>query len=205
MERQAERMDVKLRGPIITRIFTENLTGSALVEKRSFEVADVQIVRRAMLLVAPFAHPRVFPSFWEHTVYSSILARYIAESIGSDELKPYEAECLQLVGDYGSIIIPHRYFRKNIVNELVDKRIGIRPEFRKKQPPIPEILGRRKPIRSISDLTLPQVILDLADNLGKLNPDATPFSLLQMKRYDETQAKRYTGGVFALKDLGLRR
>lgn len=202
--RQSERADFKVRGLLIEEILTANLSHTALVEGRAFTKKDVHQLRTALLKTAPFAHPRVFPSYWEHVVYSSILARYIAERVGSDELRPYEAECLQLIGDNGSIIIPHRYFRKNVVNELIDNRIGIRPELRKKQPPIPAILGRRKPVQDISDLTLPQVILDLADNLGKLNPDGTPFSLQQMRRYDESQARRYAGGVFASERFGLR-
>ena len=202
--RQNERADFKVRGPLIGGILAANLSHTSLVEEKPFAKEDIHKSRSALLQAAPFAHPKVFPSYWEHVVYSSILARYIAESVGSDELKPLEAECLQLMGDDGSIIIPHRYFRKNVVSELVDKRISIRPDPRKKQPPIPEILGRRKPVQDVSNLTLPQVILDLADNLGKLNDDGTPFSIQQMKRYDESQAKRYIGGVFASERFGLR-
>lgn len=199
-----ERRDVKRRGPIVTQLLVDNLADSALIKDRPFTQEDVRIARRTMLIIAPFAHPRVFPSYWEHIVYSSILARHIAERVGFEGLTPYEAETLQFIGDYGSIVIPMRYYRKNIVNELMDKNIGIRGALVTKQPPIPEILGRRKEVQTIEDMTLPQIVLDLADNLGKLNPDGTSFSLSQMKRYDESQARRYTGGVFASERFGLK-
>lgn len=197
-----ERRDVKRRGPIVTQLFVDNLADSALIKDRPFTQEDVRTARRTMLIIAPFAHPRVFPNYWEHIVYSSILARHIAEGVGFEGLTPYEAETLQFIGDDGSIVIPHRYYRKNIVNELMDKKIGIRRALVTKQPPIPEILGRRKKVQTIEDMTLPQIILDLADNLGKLNPDGTSFSLSQMKRYDESQARRYTG-VFPSERFGL--
>ncbi len=201
---QIERTDVKIRGPIIVSVLRENLVGSAFVVEKPFTQDDVQIARRAIILTAPYAHTKVFPSYWEHIVYSSILARHITIKVNSKELEPYEAEALQLMGDDGSIAVPHRYYRKNVVNQLFDNNIGIIPDLVAKQPPIPQILGRGKAVNNIEDLTLPQIILDLADNLGKLNPDGTPFSILQMKRYDETQARRYEGGVFASERFGLR-
>lgn len=201
---QAERADVKLRGPVITKVLRDDLAATALVQERSFSSADVGLVRQAMLQAAPFAHPKVFPSYWEHILYSSITARYIAGRIRSDQLQPYEAEILQLLEDVGSLIEPHHYFRKNVINSLLYKNIGIRPDLTAKHPPIPEILGRGQAVNTIDALTLPQIILDLVDNIGKLNADGTPFSISQMRKYDETQPGRYTGGIFASERFGRR-
>lgn len=201
---QTERADFKIRGPLIVNTLRDKLAGSALVEEIPFRDKDVQMAREAMLLAAPYAHPKVFPSYWEHIVYSSILARHIAQEIGSEELLPFEAEVLSFMGDDGSLAVPHIYYRKNVVSLLFDKNIGVRPELIAKQPPIPEILGRKTAIQSIDDLSLPQIILDLADNLGKLNSDGTPFSISQMQRYDEKQSKRYTGVIFSSEKFGRR-
>ncbi|MBI2196477.1 hypothetical protein HYU45_02575 [Candidatus Daviesbacteria bacterium] len=201
---QTERADVKIRGPVITEILKDSLAATALVQDKPFTDEDVVKTRLAILLVAPYAHLRVFPSYWEHIVYSSIIARHIAQNVGSDQLYPYEAEVLQFFDDVGSLVIPHRYFRKNVVNRLFDRNIGVRQNLEAKHPPIPQILGRGKVVISINDLTLPQIILDLADNLGKLNPDGAPFSIAQKKRYNETQLRRYAGGIFASERFGLR-
>ncbi len=201
---EIERNDVKTRGPIIVEILRDNLANTALVQERPFQQSDIVETRQALLLAAPYVHPKVFPDYWDHIVYSSILARHIARKVGSNTLSPYEAESLQLIDDIGSLVVPHRYFRKNVAGRLVSRNIGVRQSLAAKHPPIPEILGRGQAVMTIDNLTLPQAILDLSDNMGKLNPDGTPLSITQIQGLYESQASRYTGGVFASERFGLR-
>lgn len=207
---QSERADFKLREPIIEEKLKDFFLQTALVEKRPFTQTDIETLHQAYLDVAPFAYNKLYPNFWEHCLYSSILARKIAEKVGSDELEPLEAEALAFIGDDGSIAVPHRYARKNIINDILDKDIGIRRELLAKQPPVLKIIGLRvfkinnQEAESIDDFTLPQIILDVADNLGKINQDGNPRTVDQANEYAKNQPQTYAGGIFPSEKAGLR-
>ncbi len=207
---QSEKADFRLRGPIIEGKLKSRFSETALVEARPFTETDIEILHEAYLEVAPYAYNKLYPNYWEHCLYSSILARKIAESVGSDQLKPLEAEALAFIGDDGSIAVPHRYARKNIINDMFDKYIGIRTELTVKLPPVLKILGLKvfeinnETAHSIDDFTLPQIILDMPDNLGKINPDGNPRTIQQAIEYARNQPQTYAGGVFASERAGLR-
>jgi len=207
---QKERSDYRLRGPIIESKLKESLSATALVENRPFTEVDIETIRDSYLEVAPFAYNRVYPSYWEHCLYSSLFARKIAEQVKSDQLDPLEAEALAFIGDDGSIAVPHRYARKNIVNDIFDKEIGIKEELLEKQPPVLGILGLRvvginkQEVHSLDDLSLPQIIMDVADNLGKINADGKPKTIQEAIEYARNQPQTYNGGVFPSERAGLR-
>lgn len=207
---QSERSDYKLRGPIIEVKLKEFFSTTALVEKRPFTEDDIKTIRNSYLEVAPFAYNRVYPNYWEHCLYSSIFARKIAEQVNSDQLGSLEAEALAFIGDDGSIAVPHRYARKNIVNDIFDKHIGIRKDLLEKQPPVLGILGLRvvgfnkQEVHSLDDLALPQIIMDVADNLGKINADGKPKTVQEAIEYARAQPQTYKGGVFPSERAGLR-
>lgn len=207
---QSERADFKLRAPIIRGILQNHFSQTALVEEREFAHEDIQIIRQAYIAAAPFAFNKLFPNYWEHCLYSSILARHIAAIVGSDELKPLEAEVLAFIGDDGSIAVPHRYARKNISENIFDRDIGIRIDLLAKQPPVLKIIGLRvfhinnQTAHSVNDLTLPQVILDTADNLGKINPSGTPRTVQETIEANMRQPLAYAGGIFPSERAGLR-
>lgn len=202
--RQAERADVKIRGPIIVGILRDGLKDTAFVSDKAFTQEDTSKARLAFLMAAPFAHPKVFPNFWEHCLYNSILARHIAGKVETDQLPPMEAEALAFIHDAGSLAVPHRYYRKDKVGELFDKNIGVRADLLKKQPNLSEILGKGKARKDLSDMTLPQIILEVADNVGKINDDGTARTLEQTISYNQSQPQRYGGGVFPSERFGLR-
>ena len=207
---QSERADYKLRAPIIEGKLKESFSNTALVENRSFNEVDIETLRKSFLEVAPFAYNMVYPNYWEHCLYSSIFARKIAEKVKSDQLDPLEAEALAFIGDDGSIAVPHRYARKNIVNDIFDKDIGIREELLEKQPPVLGILGLRvvginkQEVHSLNNLSLPQIIMDVADNLGKINADGKPKTVGEAIEYARNQPQTYSGGIFPSERAGIR-
>lgn len=207
---QTERADFKLRAPIIEGVLKSFFSKTALVEEKPFTETDIEILHEAYLEVAPYAYNRLYPSYWEYCLYSSILARKIAEKVGSDELEPLEAEALAFIGDDGSIAVPHRYARKNIVNDIFDRQLGIRKALLAKQPPVLKIIGVRafkinnQEAYSLDDFTLPQIILDVSDNLGKINADGNPYTVQQAIEYAKRQPQTYAGGVFPSERAGLK-
>lgn len=206
---QSERDDYKRRGPIVEGKLKESFSVTALVEDRPFTEADIEALRTAYLEVAPFAYNKVYPSYWEHCLYSSMLARRLTEQVKQIQLEPLEAEALAFIGDDGSIVVPHRYARKNIVSDIFDKDIGIRKDLLRKQPPVLGILGikvvgfNKQEVHSLDDLSLPQIMMDVADNLGKINVDGRPRMTREAIEYSRNQLRIYDGGVFPSERRGL--
>lgn len=201
---QAERADFKLRGPIITGILRNKLANTAYTKNESFSGDDLEKAKEAFIEAARFVSNKVYPDFWEHCLYSSIMARVITEIIKSEDLTPEEAEAVAFMGDSGSLAIPHAYYRKNVVNGLFDGNIGIRAELLSKQPPIARILGRGEAIHSISDMNLPQIVLDVADNLGKIESDGQPRTIEQAISYARRQPQTYQEAIFPSTKWGLK-
>lgn len=203
-QRYKETQDFLIREPLIRDVFKSCLERSALVCEKNWGRDEVDALKVGYIETAPYAHPKVFPNLWDHLDLAEIFAGKLAEKVNSHELEPYEAQALGVLHDLEVLAVPHRYLRKTLVGEILLKEVGIRKELLDKLPPIPRIIGIRNPIRSIGDLSLPQIVLDCADNLSKLNPNGTLKTTEEIMQYGSAQPGRYKNTLFASEREGIR-
>lgn len=201
-----EGMDSRRRRYAINTIIGAGLDGSPFMEEKEFSEEDVVRTRTSIMDCAKFAHPKVFPGFWEHLCLVSIYARRIASKAEIEDLDPIEAECLGLKHDLGKLVAPDRYYRADLLHGLMDREIGVRTQLSAKLPPIGRIIGRkpaRTAIKGIEDMSFAQRVMDVADNLGKRNADGTLFSPEQMVTYVTCQPDRYKRATWPSVRFGL--
>lgn len=201
--RQAERQDVKIRGHLIFHIAQAYLPETPLVQEREWEEKDIATIKKFLVDAAPYAHPKVYPNYWEHLSLSGIYGRIFSAQIPDADISPVEAEAIGLLHDLGRLIVPHRYYRNDIVENLIFKDLGIRNEFLSKTPPMARILGRASLVKGIGDLSGAQRIIDVADNLGKRKPDGSFFGIEDITPYASGQSERYKDVVFPSERWGI--
>ena len=201
--RQEERRDIKIRGPIIERLAKTYLSETPLVQERPWEENDIEKIKQFFLETAPYSHPRVFPSYWDHIVLTGLYARNLAREMKIPGYDPLQAQALGLIHDIGRLLVPHRYYRNDIAAELLLKAVGIRPELAAQEYPAARILGRGDNARSIEDITGPQRIIDIADNLGRTNHLGKLFTLDDLDTYVSQQPERYKDTVFPSETWGI--
>lgn len=189
--RTMEGPDAQRRYELISQTVKERLKKTALLKEKPFSRGDIEGIKETLIAVAPFSQPRVFPNYWDHLLLASIYAHKLAEKTGLKDIQPLEAQALGFLHDLGRLVIPHRYLRTNLVENRLAQRIGIRKSLWEKQSPVPQIIGRGRAIKDLEDLTPPQRLMDVADNLSKMNPDGTLFDIEEMKAYDTSQPRRY--------------
>lgn len=202
--RSSEHKDQRTRQPIFAE-FRPMFVGSAFVENKEWGPREVDVARAFLLEGAKYAHPFVDGHYPEHLVIAGIYARKLAEQVGSPELDKYEAEAMGgYMHDCGRLIVPHRYLRTNLIEQILFNDLGVRMDAIKKLPSVPAILGivTEPNIRSMNDVKIAPRILDVADNLGKRNPDGSFFTIEQMRVYVHDSTKRYTGMVWASEVMG---
>lgn len=203
--RQEERRDVKRRGPIITSLAIKHFKDTALVdEKKPIEDNTIATIRNFYLEAAPFAHPKVFPDLWDHLLLASLYGKHLARITNDPNLTPHEAEAIGLLQDIGSLIVPHRYYRKEVVNQLLEKNIGLRPSLREKFSPVAQILGRLRFVHTPDDIKLPQVVNDVTDNLSKIGADGRILTIKQTMQRNRKQPQRYDHAIFPTERWGLK-
>lgn len=166
-QRLAERQDLRKRYLPILDIARARFKDTAVVREQEWSQTDVDAARQFLLAAAPFTHPKVFPDLWDHLLISSLYARFLAQDIEESQINPCEAEVMGLIHDDGRLVVPNHYLRNDIVLELGEDYVGVRSEFKAKFFPMEKILGRRKPVNGVQDMTLPQMVIDVADNIGK--------------------------------------
>lgn len=205
-ERNAGRLDTKRRMEVLLPAFCEHLKDTAVIKEKNWSKDDVDKTRELLVDVAPFAHPKVNPSYWEHLLIASIYGRKVAERVGSPKLNPYEAEVMLLLHDFGRLVSPHRYLRNDIIANIIFRQAAMRQYLQEKFYPIFGILGLKRfgesPITDIKDMTLAQRIVDVVDNIGKKGPDGILFTPDTLKEYSRGHASRYTGGVWTSERRG---
>lgn len=168
------------------------LEDSALVGTREFSGRDVDLVRGLILQAAPFFHPKVNAHFPEHLLSAAIYSRMLASQVRDSGLNLYEAETIGgYFHDGGRIEVPHRRVRPDLVGIVLLSGWGIIPQYTDKSPSIPQILGIVPGVSGLPDMSVPQRIYDVADNLGKRNPDGSFFTVKQMEGYVNTLSQRY--------------
>lgn len=205
---ELERRDTHLRRDLIVGVAREYFSGTALVEDKPWTSEDVHQVKEFLRIAAPFAHPRIFPSYWEHLIIASLYARKIAEKVSGLNLDQNEAEALQLLHDVGRLAIAHRYLRNDVVEQSIFTRAGVRKKLLEKLPSIPSIIGVKVPFVSskvyhdLEDVSLAQRVFDVADNIGKRSSGGELFDIQTMLAYDTAQPARYTGETWPTERAG---
>lgn len=192
-EGQLEQKSFNLIEPILIRFISKTGLYSETADKRGnqWENSDVTQIKDFLIAAAPYAHPKLRFTYFDHILLASIYAKKLTEIIKPEGMDPAEAQVLNLLHDLGRLIAPHEYFRNDLLERLMIKRSDTKSAAFAKLPPLGRILGINKPeIKSTDDLTLPQIILHVSDNLGKfnkkgkLNTKKDVLKLNSLKAYD---------------------
>lgn len=198
-----EGLDSLKRYFILLQAGEHYLRNTAFVKDEPWSEEDVTRTRNFLIDVAPFTHPKVNPSYWEHLILASIYAREIAHKINLPNLNPHEAESLLLLHDIGRLVIPHRYLRNDLIANRLFLRMGVKQEYLQKQTDMLKILGLSStPYTDINDIPDVQKIIDVADNIGKKDKDGNLFNIESMVHYDLAQPTRYIAGVWPSENAG---
>lgn len=199
--RRTEASEARKRWQILVGLAGDWLRETALVAKRDFTEVDVQAARQFWRAAAPYVHPNIRPGFWDHNLLMQIYSQEIAQRVGLDV---YELGTLAYIHDFGKTIFTRFGIQENA--GLVALRLaGVRKELLEELPPIDRILGQREPkIRSATDLTLDQLVLDLSDTIGKLGPDGKPMTLEAFRMYAAGTHRRYAGAVWPSEEAALK-
>lgn len=184
--RQIERKDTSLRVDLISSIARKRLGSTALVRNKKWGESDVDVARQFLVEVAPYGHPKINPSYWDHLLLASIYGRKLALQVGIN-IDPHEAEVLGFLNDIGRLAIANRYGRNDVAAHVIWSRVGLRREVGEKLVPLARILGRGNPIEGIDDMTEGQRVNDVSDNLGKKRADGSLFTIQDVINYDPTQ------------------
>lgn len=189
-QRLAERQDLRKRYLPILEIAREAFKDTAVTQNKEWSQKDVDAARQFLVKAAPYSHPKVFPSLWDHMLISSIYARFLAKDLGNTQINPFEAEVMGLIHDDGRLIVPNHYLRNDIALGLAENYAGMRKDFQVKFFPMEKVLGRHGSVKSVNDLTLPQILIDVSDNIGKRNAEGKFFTPEDVLKYGREQLKR---------------
>ena len=205
VEKQIQREDIHRRGNLILGKASRILSETPLIQEKPWKANDLQKVRTFFTEAAPFAHHEVFPDFWEHSLLASIYARKLAEYVNSDQLDPLEAEALALCHDSGRLVVPSEYGLNDIVAELAAKHVGIKRDEIGKEPPLARILGIFSPaIRGVADLSVPQRLFQIADNLGKFKKGQEDKVLITTEDLPFLSSRGYRDSAWTITRASLR-
>lgn len=187
---EIEGKDAYRRYLAILDLSKEHLGNTAIIMNKEFDLSDVEKVTYFMIAAAEYAHPNVTPDYWRHLVITKTYAKLTASQMG---FNPYEFESLALLHDLGKLISPHRYFRANMIDSTLFRKISAREEVMKKLPSVAAILGIGvRPVESIKDMSESQLIFDAIDNAGKVRPDGKLLDFTDMLLQAKSQPKNYS-------------
>lgn len=165
---------------LIEPLFAKHAAYTPLRQETQWQQKDVTGIRNFFIESAPFVHYKLRDSYFEHILLSSIYAKKLTQLINPSDLDPNEAEVLNLLHDLGRLSAPSEYYRNDILESLMvrESKPPVRKEIFEKIPSVGRILGIKKPvINNLEDLTLPQMILHVADNLGRFKNSEELFSI----------------------------
>ena len=208
MEYKDNREEIRLerasdiqRLQIFTEIGRRAFEKTALLENKDWDNTDETAVDSYLLQIAPFVHPKIEPSFWQHLIFTSVYAEMLAEKTGI--MNPTEARIVAKLHDIGTAINP-TFLRKEYLGASLLKVIGIKNEVIKSFPPVPRIYGVGGSIKSTEDMTPKQNLVNVADNLGKMGPNG----LFTKKAFIENakgQPSRYPPSIWPSSQVGYTR
>lgn len=178
---------------IICKLAARYFKDSGLTSQKPWGLSDERLTLEFLLEASRYSHPKVFDSFPVHLMASSIMAGKIAKILDSPELRPTEARVLLLLHDIGSLIDPGVYLEKDLVGQRILFKSGVAQKYIEKLPDIKGILGlTRHPIEDINDISLPQIVIDVSDNLGKPKKSGRLPTLNEIVVYARSQPARYS-------------
>lgn len=181
----------------VAKPFTDN---SPFPEASKAEKRHVGMMFQLLREVAPYAHPDVLLSWWEHTYAASAMVVELSQALQEKgiDTNPY-ANGVTIVGhDWGRLVIPVRQYVNDWVNRRLQKDIGIPPSYGDRMIPTKAILTAGIPFEQ---LTVEQRITNLADNLGKRTAEGTLFDETTCFKYLDEEEHRYPDTSHALWNL----
>lgn len=188
--RLAKREDMLRRRDRIIETGESLFRESNLLSSQSLGAEDVATAYQFLKESANFAHPDVFPSWWEHVYASAALARELSNALTEKgvDADPVAAEIRGLFHDIGRLALPSAYHTNDLVTRSILKRLGVTDRIGRGMVDVDDILKKRTPF---ADLSAEQRIFNFADNLGKRTPDGDLFTMEDFMKYMDTETRRY--------------
>ena len=188
------------------------IRGSAFTDpKKEFTENDFEVGVELLKLLATNCDDKVSPIFWAHPIMSAEYAETIEKVIkqnGGPDLNPWLLKSRLLIHDIGKLF-KFRYMLSNQIASRFLKRCGVDSRTMDFIPPVEDIIGiSGKTITGIENISLEQIIADVANDLGQ--PKLDPFGNITIKDTNEIigfakkQPQRYTGGVWINEDIARR-
>src|SRR3989344_9607987 len=198
------RRKSQLRREIIGEIGRRHLAGTAFTEDKPFTPEDTEAVLQGYLEAAPYTDQHLYPQFWDHSIGTGFAAEIIADIVNDSSFPSQMARALNTAHDAGSLDRPDLYGRKNLADEDLALRAQVRPELDNNLHPVWRVLGRGVPVESLKDLTLAQIISDVADNRMKFNIYGNLIPLETLDAQARQQPTRYANSLVPSTRRGLK-
>ncbi len=193
--REQEAADVHIRGPLVIAIAKKAFEGTGLIEKKPIGSEELKAVFDFFETVAPFAHPKVFPDFWLHSMAAGLFAKNLAQIIGLD---PQLQQAAVTMHDLSRIVLPHRYGRTDLFEKPLAHMIGIRDEVLATLVPLERLLAisSSRPLPQLAHFTPSQRVTLVADTLGKVDEYGHLGSPDEIRQIAESSRGRYKDPVW---------
>ena len=171
---------------------------------------DVELAKKYLKEAITATDPETRATYFEHLMIAPELGKRIAESLPG--VNPNEAEFFLWLHDLGRLASPGAFYRNDLITERLLYEFGIREDLRKKLPPLrdveeaadsldmtdDQIKGKlpfnQEQVKQVEDyfssLTPTQIIINLADNLGKRDDKGGLFNLQSFHKYVQTYDAR---------------
>lgn len=192
--RKLEGKDVRVRGPLVIETAQAVFKGTSLLEKGQIGSGEEQSILTFFEQVAPYAHPKLYPDFWLHSLATGVVAKHLAQKAG---LNPHVQQVAGLIHDLSRIVVPHRYGRTDLFEKPFVHMVGIRQEAVTPLVGLEKLLGI--PPHTLPRLELftpPERITILADVLGKVIDQEGHLRSVEELRKTSGPSSRYKDTIW---------
>ncbi len=170
--------------------------GKPLVEASRLSTAelpqreDIAVMFQVLETLAPYANPRLLPSWWEHTYEAGFQAELLGDALlayGQNiDVPKFTIDMIN--HDWGRLAIPNRYYRNDTMRRLLLRKLGFDEQYWNDPVNIEPILRGTIQFDALSAQDRAAIVID---NLAKRNPQGDQFTLPVFYRYLDEQAMRY--------------
>lgn len=189
--KRSEGLRIERRYDLIADVLQHDLHDTPLFQEKAWSKEDLTKVEQSFLNIAPYSNSQVNFDLPEHLIRASLLMGAIAQKVGSDEITQIEARAFGYLHELGKPI-DVSYLRSDLIGKRLERKIGMRQEEMRKLVDIARILALSKlPINSIEDMTLPNLIVDVGDNMGKTKTDGRPYDRDFFVKASEQLTEKY--------------